>query len=225
MVGGGGGAEAQRNSHQPAQRRHNPRLDQELRQHILLARADGKPDADLARAFGDRDQHDVHDSDAADDQADGRDRGEEYGENAGGGLNDLRDLGHVIGLEIVRRTSAKMPALPHQFRGVLLDLGHVFGAFGADPDHADIGVAGQASLHGAQRHDNQIVLVLAEGRLAARGKDADDFAGNVTHADLGAERILAAEQSGADGLTDDASRAAGTDFSVGEFAALHGRPI
>ena len=40
----------------------------------LAARADGHADADLAGAFGDRHEHDVHDADAADEQRDRRRR-------------------------------------------------------------------------------------------------------------------------------------------------------
>ena len=47
-------------------------------QHVALARADGEADADLARALGDADQHDVHDADAADEKADRGDGGQEH---------------------------------------------------------------------------------------------------------------------------------------------------
>src|SRR5262249_585304 len=43
-------------------------FDQELPQDVAVARADGLPDADLARALRHRDQHDVHDADAAHEQ-------------------------------------------------------------------------------------------------------------------------------------------------------------
>ena len=45
-------------------------LDEELEQHLAGAGADGEADADLAGALGDGDEHDVHDADAADEQAD-----------------------------------------------------------------------------------------------------------------------------------------------------------
>ena len=45
-------------------------LHQELQQHFALQGADGQTDADLPGAFGHRDQHDVHDADAAHQQAD-----------------------------------------------------------------------------------------------------------------------------------------------------------
>ena len=48
-------------------------LDEELHQDVALARADRHADADLARPLGDAHEHDVHDADAADEQADRRD--------------------------------------------------------------------------------------------------------------------------------------------------------
>ena len=46
------------------------RLDEELDQDVRLAGADRLADADLARPFGHRYQHDVHDADAADQEGD-----------------------------------------------------------------------------------------------------------------------------------------------------------
>src|SRR5215217_2359514 len=43
-------------------------LGQELIADVPASGADGEPEADLAGALGDRDQHDVHDADAADDE-------------------------------------------------------------------------------------------------------------------------------------------------------------
>ena len=54
--------------------------------------ADRLAHADLARALGDRDQHDVHDADAADQQGDadhGADHRGDRAEDRGGGLEDL----------------------------------------------------------------------------------------------------------------------------------------
>ena len=44
-------------------------FERELQQDVALARADGFAHADLARALGDRNQHDVHHADAAHDQS------------------------------------------------------------------------------------------------------------------------------------------------------------
>ena len=64
-------------------------------------RADGEADADLARALGDRDQHDVHDADAADQQADRRDRAQEAGQQRRCRGHGRDDLAHVAHREIV----------------------------------------------------------------------------------------------------------------------------
>ncbi len=49
----------------PAKNAHHDALHQELGQHIAAPGADGHANADLPGALGDRDQHDVHDADAA----------------------------------------------------------------------------------------------------------------------------------------------------------------
>ena len=50
------------------------RLDEELGQDVAAACAERLPNADLARALGDGDEHDVHDHDRADDEPDRRQR-------------------------------------------------------------------------------------------------------------------------------------------------------
>ena len=63
----------------------NGGFDQELPQDFAPPRAERFADADLARAFGDRDHHDGHDADAADHQ---RDRADDD-EREEGGLAEL----------------------------------------------------------------------------------------------------------------------------------------
>ena len=60
-----------------AEEAQGERLDQELQQDVAPGGAERLADADLAGALGDRDQHDVHDPDAADHQAHRRDAGEQ----------------------------------------------------------------------------------------------------------------------------------------------------
>ena len=66
----------------PAEHREHHRLDDELAQDVVRARADRLADADLAGPLGHADQHDVHDADAADEQRDARDAGEHRRERA-----------------------------------------------------------------------------------------------------------------------------------------------
>ena len=51
-------------------------------------------------------------------------------------------------------------------------------------DRVDVGVAGDAPLQRAQRHDDQVVLVLAETRLTLRRQQADDLARQLAEPDL-----------------------------------------
>ena len=53
------------------------RFAQELREHVVLRRADGSPHTDLPDALEDRREHDIHDPDAADDERDRRDGAED----------------------------------------------------------------------------------------------------------------------------------------------------
>ena len=60
--------QAMASANQPAQQADARGLDQKLQQDRAPLGADGLADADLARPLGHRDEHDVHDADAADEQ-------------------------------------------------------------------------------------------------------------------------------------------------------------
>src|SRR5688500_599181 len=67
-----------------ADQRNQHRLGQELPAHIVRARTHRHAQADLADTLGHRHQHDVHDADAADDQADRRHRAQQFRHQVGG---------------------------------------------------------------------------------------------------------------------------------------------
>ena len=85
-----------------AERREEDRLDEELAEDVPAPGAEGLAQADLARPLGDRDQHDVHDPDPADQQADAADRREQDGERrsrrGGRGQEVLLGLDGEVGL-------------------------------------------------------------------------------------------------------------------------------
>ena len=62
---------------------------------------DRHPDADLAGPLGDRDEHDVHDPDPADDQRDAGDRAEEECHRPGVAVRRVGDLLLVADREVV----------------------------------------------------------------------------------------------------------------------------
>ena len=89
------------------------RFDQELQQDGPPLGADGFADADLARPLGDRDEHDVHDADAADKE---RQAGDEQADPADDGrhlVNDLQDLLLLVDGEIIRIARRQAPDAAH----------------------------------------------------------------------------------------------------------------
>jgi hypothetical protein len=80
---------AQPNADDAAEHAEQRGFGQELHQNIPAPRANRFAQADFARALGDRDQHDVHNADAAHQQRDGGDAAQEDGQHAGDGARRL----------------------------------------------------------------------------------------------------------------------------------------
>ena len=101
------------------------------------------------------------------------------GEDARRALQGLRDLRRVEDIEVVLLRAADVAALTQQ----RLDRrGHgrrVVGRVDRHHHQPDVAVAGHAPLHGLDRHQHDVVLVVAEAALAARHQRADDFARQV----------------------------------------------
>ena len=51
-------------------------------------------------------------------------------------------------------------------------------------DRIHIGIANDASLHGSQRQDDQVILILAKARLALRSERRDDLARELAQANV-----------------------------------------
>ena len=85
---------------------HQDRLDQELAQDVAVLGADGFAHADLARALGDRHQHDVHDADAAHQQGDAGDAAQQDVEGVAHGRTRSRAFRPGCGCRSRRRASA-----------------------------------------------------------------------------------------------------------------------
>ena len=86
-------SEAERDPDGSTEEREDDRFRQELHDDVGIERTDGASDADFASAFRNRYEHDVHDSDASDDERYRGDAGEEYLEGSG----DARDGGEHVG--------------------------------------------------------------------------------------------------------------------------------
>ena len=99
------------------------------------------------------------------------------------------------------------------------------GAVDRNINRRDVLIAGDAALHRLQRHEDDVVLILAEAGIALRRQDADDGTGNLANADSGADRISALEKRGGGGGAEDADGAAGADLAVGEGTPAGDGPI
>ena len=80
--------------------------------------------ADLARPLRHRDQHDVHDADAAHEQRDGRDGGQQQGQHLRGRLLRLEHLGEVADPEVVVLVRLQAVALAQELADLVLGLPH-----------------------------------------------------------------------------------------------------
>ena len=86
----------------------------------LAARADGHADADLAGAFGDRHEHDVHDADAADQQRDAGDAAEQDRHHPRRALRRFGDVGQIAHGEVIFAPFGDAVALAQEQRDLLL---------------------------------------------------------------------------------------------------------
>ncbi len=179
--------------------------------------ADRQADADLAGAFGDGDEHDVHDADAADNEGHAGDDAEEESHGIGGGGGSLGQLDLVAHSEVRLAAAA---TLGEQVGDVLLDLVHFFGSGGLDEDGVEIGAFADA-LHAARvGHDHNVVLILAEEVVSFHLQDAEDFEGNIANAEGLPDGFAVREKLVHDGLSDDADLADAAHVLLGEHGAL-----
>ena len=93
--------------------------DQELQQDMQTARSDRHADSDLSRSLSNRDQHDVHDSDAADQQRNRGDRREQQRHGLAGAFRSLRDFAEAADGKVIVLTGADVMTPMQE----LLDLG------------------------------------------------------------------------------------------------------
>ncbi len=158
-------------------------FDEELVEDLVAARADGLAQADLAGSFGDRDQHDVHDADAADDQGDHADEHEDDGEGRGDFARRLQN-----GREVLHRVDGAggVAALEQGLHGEG-GLGHAVAGIRLGVEGADEVVAGVV-LDQAEgnEHGLRTDLGLAEGGDAL-AKDGDDGKGLFADAELASD--------------------------------------
>ena len=69
---------AESEAHDAAHDAENHGFEEELQKDVAAAGANGFADTDFACAFGDGDEHDIHDADAANDEGNASNNGEHF---------------------------------------------------------------------------------------------------------------------------------------------------
>ena len=186
------------------------RLDQELEQHLPRPGADGEADADFPGAFGDGDEHDVHDADAADKQTNRRHPAEQRGHYLGAGTDHLGELLRIEDIEVVLLVSGDLTALTHQRGDVRHDVGGWIALLARDHHLIEIPsalTARETVDDGGVGSDHVVIEIVAEAALSLRAGDANNLERQAFHPDLAADRIdTRAKEFLADGFPDDADR-------------------
>ena len=132
----------------------NEGFEEELHKDVAGAGTDGFADTDFVGAFGDGDEHDIHDADAADDERDSSDEGKDAGNDGKERVSRMSDFvaignGEVLVAGfIIFQTGVDLGA--GGFKSV--------GGGGFDVDLLDLGRANDF-VHGFDVHDEGVVEV------------------------------------------------------------------
>ena len=149
-------------------------------------RADRLADADLAGPLADRDQHDVHDPDAADDQRDRGDPAEQQRQRGGDRRRRLEQLGLVEDVEVGGVGGRQLVPVTEQRGDLGARRGHPVGVGDGDADRPDGVAADEILLDDADRDDDLVVGILEPGPALGL-EDADDPERQAADRDLRAE--------------------------------------
>ena len=131
-------------------------FDQELALDVAAVRAERPADTDLAAPLGHRDQHDVHHPDAADDQADAADGGQQQGHQPELRFHLLDELFGADDLELKPPGALGEVGL-HVARGI----GVVHARRRAGDDQLDLRL-GLGAAHGGDGHEDRAVRIHRE---------------------------------------------------------------
>lgn len=212
--------DAEEDSDDPAADGEDDGLDEELDDDVFSLRSEGAADADLAGALGDGGEHDIHDTDAADEERNGSDGAEDDVEHALGGLGLAEELERDNEFEVLLLMEVAEEVLDLLLaRDDGLRIGHAddeaveFDALGA---HAAGGLLDEefakAGAGGGEGDVNVVVdgfaLVIAHLGTLLGGSGFIDHADDVVVAlfdpDGGFERVLVGEKFPHQVLGDDA---------------------
>ena len=219
--------QSDQNAHDAADAGQRDGFDEKLQQHLARGGADGEADADLVRALGHGDEHDVHDADAADQQRHTCHRREQHGHELRRGAQRLGDLPRIEDVEVVVLVALQVPPLAHDLRDLGDQLQAVRAFHGGDGDLIDVmrrRFADQPTLQRGKRHDDGVILV-AHARLAFRRQQPDDLARSTPDANAGSDGVFGAKQLHPHRVADHAHRAAGAQIRLREQSSFREAPL
>src|SRR5690625_2429583 len=219
-----GAAQPQRHAKHTAKRGQHNGFHQKLGQHIAAARAYGQPDANFARAFGYRHQHDVHDADAANQQADGRNAAQQQAHGGGGFGQRIQDVLGVAHAKIVVHGRLDPAPLAQQRLNIAFDPAAGAVLKRRNIDGANVQAAGQSPLHAFYGHQNDVIRILA-ARQPFLFKYAYDAAGGAINAQKRSERFLVLIHFVDHGLAQNTHGCAAQQFIFVNFPTAHHRMI
>jgi len=187
-------AHTDRYTHESAKQAEQQRLAEELRLYAAFRGADSHADTDLARALRDRDQHHVHDPDAADEQGYAGDRDQQYGESPARFQAGLDELVGTPDVEVVVLSGPDMVTLAQQADDLVDGRIHRLLRGGRGHDVVKPVVSLQLLHSHGVGEDEGIVLVLAESGLTFGFQDSYHLAWIVVDADHLADGIFGGEK-------------------------------
>ncbi len=222
-------AEAQGNedAHDAADAGQSDSFDEELQQHLARGGADGEADADLVRALGHGDEHDVHDADPTDQQRHTGHRREQHGHELCRGAQRLGDLSRIEDVEVVVLVALQVSPLAHDLRDLGDQLQAVRALHGGDGDLIDVMrrcFADQTTLQRGKRHDDGVILI-AHASLAFRREQPDDLARSTPDANAGPDGVFGAKQLHPHGVADHAHRTARAQICLREESPFREAPL
>src|SRR5574343_1652886 len=182
-----GQADAQKQTEYTAERREGDRFAEEKREDGSPAGAEGDQQADFSSPLGDGNGHDGDDADAADQQRDAAQRADGHGQH----VEDVGQRRHHFFLGDDGEVLAAV-ARHHPFLDGGGDDGRRHAFLGGQVDFVEA-VAVEDFEGAGGRDEGRVVEVDAE-KLPLGFEDADDAELVGADAQLGAERVLAAEQ-------------------------------
>src|SRR5688572_18614847 len=179
-------------------------LRQELKLYVAARGTYGHANSDLACTLGNGNEHDIHDSDSPDNEADEGNASQEQGHDPVGVVRQFSHICKIAHREVWFLTGWDLVSLAQKVCNLLL--GRRGGILGDRRNHDAVDVCNPHDLllDGCVGGDDRIVLVRPSAALSFRLQYSDDAPGGVSNPDLLPHGILPRKEHVDDRLSQDA---------------------